>query len=476
MTLLGSYLKVRALQAGRAQPATTVRHVHLAATPMVFVPLRITGEAAAPLAAMVGDDPGRPRLLIVPQPRNRDLRFAFLAELAEIVVPYLRQFTSRIEFPHERCFDAPQILVPNPGGVAFTRLLGRSSRFRRTTGPHAVAPLVPLLGRWLTFLHERSEFADSAMLLAMTEVLTEHWVTGQSGAEDGNLSALLAWIDPPPGLPGNEAALLAEDPLRAPPAGPDTDPDFDHRVLAPLIEAYESTGALGQLRAALTEQLMPTWDTMWRGVDLLRTLPEAASVAGRWERDRTELAKESIRIANGGFPQGRWDNPQAAARRLAALENALQAYEASKAFDDPLIMANYRIEGTAFEGQVIALEADRKIIPPGKTRRVQRPLVTVRTDDPVRLTPGKKVLSPQRPKQSCQLLSVKDGIVVIQINSGMSKGATIPAIGETVCYTELDPAGGPVPRLPALEQTPWTHGGPPQEYEPTDEDAQEIWS
>ncbi|WP_101789194.1 hypothetical protein [Nonomuraea indica] len=476
MTFLGSYLKVQALQTGRAQALTTLRHVHLAEKPMVFIPLRMAGEAAAPVAAMVGDDRADPRLLIVPQPRNRDHRFAFMAELAEILVPYIRQFSSRIDLQEERCLDAPQILVPNQGGVSFTRLLGRSTRFRSTTGPYAVPPLVPLLGRWLTFLHERSEFAGSAILLSMTGVLSEHWVTGQSTAEDGNLAALLAWIDPPAGERGDAAALLAEDPLRSPPAGPDTDPGFDHQVLEPLIKLYESTGVKSQLHAALLEQLTPTWDLMWRGADLLRALPAAARVAARWERDRVALARESIRIAEGAFPPGRWDNPQAAARRLAMMESAQQSYEAGKAFDDPLVMADHRMEGVAFEGRVVDLEVDRKIIPPGKVRRVLRPLVTIRTDDPVRITPGKKLLSPQRPKQSCQLMSIDDGLVVIQINSGMSKGATIPAVGETVCYTELDPSEGRRPRLPSLELTPWTHGGPPTEYVPTDEDAGEIWS
>ena len=74
---------------GIAQPVATVRHVHLADRPLVLVALTLAGEANAPLAAMVGDDPGSARLLVVSQPRNRDERFAFAAELAEIVVGHL---------------------------------------------------------------------------------------------------------------------------------------------------------------------------------------------------------------------------------------------------------------------------------------------------------------------------------------------------------------------------------------------------
>ena len=47
----------RAIAAERetAQPVATVRHVHLAGRPLVFIPLALAGEANAPLAAMVGD-------------------------------------------------------------------------------------------------------------------------------------------------------------------------------------------------------------------------------------------------------------------------------------------------------------------------------------------------------------------------------------------------------------------------------------
>ncbi|MDF5759175.1 hypothetical protein [Spongiactinospora sp. TRM90649] len=480
MSLLRSYLKARALTAGRAQPAATVRHFHLARSPMVFVPVRMAGEAAAPLGAMVGCDPADPHLLVVPQPRDRDLRFAFAAELASIMVPYIEGFAAATEevearTPYDRCLDAPQILLPTPAGIAFTRMLGRSTRFRRTHGPYAVDPAVPVLGRWLTFLCGRAELTGSAMLLPMTAVLGDHWVTGQSDAEDAEPAALLGWIDPPDGMTGAEAAAVAEDRLRTPSAGPDTDPDFDRRVLQPAIAAYDVSASREQVHAALDDLLRPTWDLMWRGVELLRGLPEAASATVRWERDRASLARESARVAEGGLSQGRWDTAVTAARRLAAMEGAQQTYEANRAFDDPLVMAGHRAEGVAFAGEVVAVDADRKIIPPGGKRAVARPLVTVKTDDPLRLAPGRKVLSPSRPKQKAHVVSIEDDIVVVQLNSGIKQGE-IPVLGETVCYADLDPEGGRRPPLPPLEETPWTHGGPPEEYVPTDHDAEEEWS
>ena len=57
----------------------------------------MAGETNAPLAAMVGDDPARPRLLTVRQPRNRSERFAFAAELAAVLLRYLDGFTRSVQ-------------------------------------------------------------------------------------------------------------------------------------------------------------------------------------------------------------------------------------------------------------------------------------------------------------------------------------------------------------------------------------------
>ena len=62
----------------------------------------------------------------------------------------------------------------------------------------------------------------SARQARIRELIEAQAVTSQT-----HLAALLAWIDPPDGLTGAEAAARAEDPVAWPPAGPLTDPTFD---------------------------------------------------------------------------------------------------------------------------------------------------------------------------------------------------------------------------------------------------------
>ncbi|MER8158213.1 hypothetical protein [Streptomyces sp. NPDC094472] len=538
MSLITTLARMEAVREGRAQPLATVRHRHLSERPLAFVPLTTAGEAGAPLGALVGSDREAPRLLIVAQPRDRDLRFAFLAALAEEIQPYLDSYADQVELEErketdpetgkkvpvqvELCADAPQLLVPSAAGVAFVRLLGRSMRFRRTAEQDPETPFpaparVPLLGRWLTHYGERSRVPGSSLLLSLTELLSRHWATGQSNLEDQHLGSLLAWIDPPEGVPGAEAALRAESErdedgqLCCPPAGPATDPAFDNKLLAPAMSRYDaaraemSQGVAGgearlrlaeaELRGLIESQLRPTWDALWRGVDLLRALPEGARVADRWKRDRWSYTGHRDRVRAGEPPQPKRDDAVTAAQKLAARETAQAQLDAHEALDDPLVMAGRRLAGEAFAGEVIDVEmawSDAKVPRP-------RPLVTVRTEDRPHLAERVKLhrVMADGKAQSGEFAGFaetdeaggtdeSDGLdgagasgaaedparaLVVRLTGGMGRGkqpepGSVPEKGDRVCWTlfEHAPRGGP--ELPDAESTPWTHGGPPDAAAP----------
>ncbi|MEC4015211.1 hypothetical protein QMK28_02475 [Streptomyces sp. H27-D2] len=551
MSLMTTLARMEAVAAGRAQPTATVRHRHLSDRPLAFVPLTTAGEAGAPLGALVGTERKSPRLLVVAQPRDRDLRFAFLAELAEAMLPYLDSYGDDVELEErketdpetgkkipvevELCADAPQLLVPSAAGVEFVRLLGRSMRFRRTAEqdpdtPYPAPPHVPLLGRWLTHFGERSRVPGSSLLLSATELLGRHWATGQSNLEDQHLGALLAWIDPPQGVSAAEAALRAElardrdGQLLHPPAGPATDPAFDNKLLAPAMARYDAARATraaagadtgadsgtasraaagtasavtlrdaeAELRELVASQLLPTWDALWQGVDLLRALPPGAHTDDRWKRDRWSYTGHRDRVRAGEPPQPKRDDAVTAAQKLASRETAQAQLDAQEALDDPLVMAARRLAGEAFAGEVVEVEmaySEAKAPRP-------RPLVTVLTDDRPLLAERTKVyrVTADGKTQTAEFvarlasaeLSGLSGLsdsaapaepsgpsgpegpdaLVLRLTGGMGRGkvpepGSVPEKGDRVCWTVFEhaPRGGP--QLPDPEQTPWTHGGPP---------------
>lgn len=485
MSILTALARAEAAECGAAQPITTVRHLHLAHRPLVLIPLTLAGEANAPLAALVGTAPDDARLLIVPQPRNRDQRTAFAAALAEVVLSYVEEHRGQTEAVpvdrgrdvRHRYVDAPQILVPNPGGIEFVRLLGRATRFQRTDGDHPVPATVPLLGRWLTFFAERAEHPGSCLLVALTQALTEHWATGQSSLEDAHLGALLAWFPSPSGIAGVHGAVAAaEAETHGPPAGPATDPEFDNKVLAPAMEAYQRAGddtrarqrAYAELEAALRGQLTPTWELMWRGIGLLRELPAGARVATRWAEDRDAFTGFAAYVDAGGRPQRQHDDAVTAAERLHRLERAAAAYAVQRAYDDPLVMAEHRLTGEAIVGQIVLADPTR--VDDSGRRPVLRPRIMVRTTDPVFFPAGTVLHSPSRAGQKARvvLVTTKDGVsdVVLELSGGMGRSLTpspgsVPEQGEVLCYTTLTDGFIPTAVFPTPEQTPWTHGGPP---------------
>jgi hypothetical protein len=512
VTLLTSLARVEAAAAGRARRIRTVRHVHLSDRPLVVIPLQLAGEACAPLAVMVGDDPDKPRLLTVYEPRDRGRRFEFTADLAEVILGHLdgcipaggdggREPPMREASPgpgdadpdgagprHLDPFpDAPQLIVPNPNAARFLRLLGRSARFRRTDGEYPVRPTVPLLGRWLTHYAERAEVPGSALMLPMTTALAEHWATGQSDLEDANLAALLGWIDPPPGQTGQQAARAAEDPLRSPPAGPVTDPTFDNEVLQGRMQAIRDAALSGDaaameraqaaMDAVIRDQLAPTWSLMWRGYALLAALPEAQHVAEHWSWDRGSFTDQVQWQRAGGAPQARRDNAVSAARRLASLERTAQRVAIHRAYDDPLVMAEFRLAGDAFAGTVIEADPTRQDTT-GKKAKL-RPWITVETADEVLAEPDTVLRSPARASQAATVIAVTAAAgrtrVLLELEKGMGRSLTpvpgsVPAVGEEVTYTTLKDEFQPSPDFPSREQTPWTHGGPPPEYVPADDE------
>ncbi|MEU4051405.1 hypothetical protein AB0F09_19670 [Streptomyces olivaceus] len=537
MSLITTLARLEAVRSGHAQPAATVRHRHLSDRPLVFVPLITAGEAGAPLGALVGTDRDAPHLLTVPQPRDRDLRFAFLAELAGIVLPHVEAYADSVEAAErtetdpesgkrvkvevDLCADAAQLVVPSRAGIDFVRLLGRSMRFRRTAEqdpetPHPAPPRVPLLGRWLTHYGERARVPGSSLLLAMTDLLGRHWASGQSTLEDQHLGALLAWIAPdgghgdgghgddgpgggaPTGAQAARRAELARDAagqLLCPPAGPATDPAFDNKLLAPAIERYDRartalaaaedgleaddrlgalTAAEREIRALVESRTRPTWDAVWRGLDLLRELPAGAHVDERWTRDRWSFTSHRDRILAGEPPQPRRDDAVTAANKLATREREQARLEAQEALDDPLVMAGRRLSGEAFAGEVV----DVVMAYSESKRPSPRPLVTVRTDDRPHLAERAKVYrtlngKPQTAEYVGPALSSPDGdpddgTVLLRITDKMGRGkepepGSVPEKGDLLCFTlfEHEQRGGA--KLPDPEQTPWTHGGPPGE-------------
>ena len=272
---------------------------------------------------------------------------------------------------------------------------------------------MPVLGKWLTFLADSADHPGAALLADLTSLLAEHWATGQSPLEDASLAAQLAWIDPPPGMTGLQAALATEDPLRCPPAGPATDPGFDQAILEPLVRNYDRAAQAGNQAGV---------DRAAAEISGRPPRPAGTDMGCGLARDRAaaRAARDRLRQAAAGPPTRTPSRGSAAISPTAACRSPAAtmpppprpASTGSSAHRPPTTPnAPWRTRsswpscapaGEAFAGEVVSAEPSRTIIT-AAGRPVLRPRFTVRTGDPVRLEPGRVLICPARPRQRVQI-------------------------------------------------------------------------
>lgn len=473
MDPLETYQRLQAMHTGRAVSSATRCHVHLSARPLVVAAYHLAGELGGPLAMMWGtsSDPESAHFTVVPEPRNRALRFASLDRFGRDLDSYLGAFTARIPEPRrgqpdaETAVDAPQIIVPNAATAEWLLgVVGRFTRYLPVDGDAPAPPAVRRGGQHLTWFGQQRRLPGSSVALAATDLLAAHYVTGQLEGETQNLAALLGWIDPDVGSDGPTSAARAEQ--ESPPAGPVTDPAWDADVLQRLIQQWHDADrsrddaararAEAEIEAAARAQLEPGWTDTWRAVAILRRLPEADHVQNRWERDRRWWAAHAARMATGDAAFRKVPDPVSAARTLNLAESLSAELEAQMALDDPAVMARAVARGDALAGTVAAVDPSRREIVNG--RRAIRPSIIVTPDIQFGGPAGTRLHLATAPGVTAEVVTTNHPGVELRVVAGANTRNTaprLPAVGDHVVF---GPYGTP-DRYPTSlpDAVPWTH-------------------
>src|SRR5262249_52215246 len=129
--------------------------------------------------------------IVIPEPRNRDLRFEALEWFGDALHGYLRSFEATAPEPgrpgselEEVCVAAPQLVLANPATADWLYdIVGRFTRGLPAAGPDPVPVSVSRAGKHLSFFGTMRRQAGSCLTLIATEALTLHYRTGQLNAE-----------------------------------------------------------------------------------------------------------------------------------------------------------------------------------------------------------------------------------------------------------------------------------------------------
>ncbi|MEU8158841.1 hypothetical protein [Micromonospora parva] len=477
MSTLAALRRAEAFDTARAVPKASRRHVELDDAPLVITLNVLAGEPFAPLGITWGTDPREPAgHTVIPEPRNRDLRYAGLAEFGQALNEYLKPHlaytieTSSRGVQYPECATCPQIVVPDAASAkALVLMAGRGVRYAQGAPPAAA-----WAAAHLTMIGQHRDFAGQSLLLAATNLLSLHWETGQADLENQNLAALLAWIDPDAAHTSRADRLDAIAIAEKHTWGPLRSPDFD-RGLIDLIRSYHrsrSDRARDLAVQRITDEVLPELVAAYRGTHralrLLRTRPPAPSAFARRVEDRKAWASHARRSDAAEPPRfTARDTAQSAQRAVAYLEGPADLVPAQMAYDDPLIMAEHVDVGQAFTGDVVAVDENNREVRPGGRNRVRVPIITVRTASRPPHPTGTTVWWADNPAIKCSIRSVRTAysglgddlddspyLINLTVLSGMAKNP-LPAAGDRHTFATLSPgSGAPAPRA---DEAPWTH-------------------
>lgn len=469
MSLIDLLMAAEASRAHAAVRRTAYRHQHLSDRPLVVVAYNLSGEAAAPLGIMYGTDPdpSSATLAVAAEPRNRDSRFgainAFAADFVDFVRPFLELKTvpTKSNGFRQVASNAPQIVVPNRATRSYLGArLGRSLRYLGLGDTHEVPEATQWTGSHLSWFAEHSQLPGQSTILAMTESLAQHFVTGQSALEDENLATLLAWID------GVDGDLLPElEQLEEMAYGPVPNPQWEAK-LEPFVKAYTDglranddaamLRAHAKVESEVRDALSVAYSATHRAIDVLRTIEPAAGVTSRWETDVYEWGIHARRCAQSIPRFARRHDAIRAAKTLQRWTSTADELETQMAFDDPLIMARLDATGRCVTGRVTAVDLENREIKPGGKNRSRVPLIQVSLTAPTRLLAGEAVRWATEKKVKALLRTVDATTATFAVMAQVKALEDIGVdVGDEMMFVGLDPWEGQDPWAP--DDVPWTH-------------------
>lgn len=259
-----------------------------------------------------------------------------------------------------------------------------------------------------------------------------------------------------------------------------TDPEFDRRVLQPLVAAYdearrsnasppELTRRAADIERALSDIVLRIYAAVQQALSVLGapTWQPAVMVAELAKQEAQEFHSFMHSRDQGHFLPYR-DSPKAAAFKITARESAVENTEAEFIYGDQVTLTKAVVKGTVLRGIVCNLRAVRM------ARRTEYRFDIETSQRSLHLRQHDDLYWLANPKLHCTVLGVhRDGATTC-VRLVVTAGMRVPS-----CPIEGAPVDfGPKPanwfwlrkqrqKMAArLTNQPWTHGGQPPAVQP----------
>jgi hypothetical protein len=461
MSTFQTLAQLEAFRTGMAEPLREQCHVHVANEPLVLAYTQMAGEPFSIWGAMIGRRSDRPKFLWVPDPRNRDDQNGLFTELARYLNQHVQAGWKKKE--------PVQLWVTNTAAANDLARVGRAMRQKKDH------PDVQYAGVLLDLYAQSATAPGSGLCVAATQALSEHRATGQSGFENENLAAQLAWWDPI-----HFKRVLSTTGLNVMPAttfervrvgeqlamGNLNTPGTDQR-LAPIVaklgvarRAKEKTSEFERsIETQLRAELHPRWEALWAAHEQLHGLSQAVKSEVRWDSDRRFFGFHLDFLDAGNVHRRFVDSPIRAAKMLSSWETNQTAMLCDVIQDDDLAFLEATVENQAIIGVVERIDET--------IGRSPHPVVVLECEIN-ELAPGTSVWWRTNPKVEGKITDVRRNVndstqtVHIEIVAGMKKNA-MPEVGDITGFVAVD---RPFFLKPVAPKTlPWTHSSGDEEIE-----------
>jgi hypothetical protein len=446
MIALDVYRQLKAFNAGKPIPNGESKRFHLVSDKdlMIVAFVRMGGESR-PWGIAYGTPNKPPKLLSVPEARNRDLVAEMVVEFATALLKHLRHpsFSSTAVEQKSDLEPLRQVWLPNDSHLDMLHHLAFA--YARTRFGGETQPTLNAFGRACGWLFRESQRPGQMATMVTTNVLTEAFTFPCERIRQSHLGYLLAWLR----SKGNYRKRIATaGEAENVPMSTSLAPDDERIHLAPLVEKWGPafrSGSVGECKklskdiaATISPALEHRWNLVSDAIGLLRedkrhtnagvTNLVSETVAEQWYQFiRMELQQDDDQDGPAFFTSIETDHhPAAAASRFMVYQASAELVNGLLIHDDEELFAEAVSRGDAFRGKIIEVRDEG-------TNRSTRPVWTIldKANRQLRLREGSGVEAVGFKKRQAEIVSVSDHQdgVLIELEITASKTNRSPGPG-----------------------------------------------
>lgn len=415
---------VRRLQswhAGRPLVAYETRHFAIVNDEdlLIVAFVRMGGESA-PWGVTWGHPGEKPKVLAVPEARNREAVAAMMAKFAPVLLEHYwspATYDWRGATQRDRNLSLRQVWMPNESHIDMLHFLAYSYTFTKFGDAKRYTTLNALgrLAGWLFREHDRP---GQMTVVAATDALRSTYVFPAEDVRQSHLGYLLAWLET---SGKREKRLSAAQEAEEHSISTSLEPTIERDELEPLVERWNDQRLGSRMREKGKEdieeivgkQLRERFALVERGIQHLRKrgprenrgvakLADASLEEHWFQYLRMELRKNDANDGVAFTPSPETDrSPAAAASRYFVQQASEEFWTAALIHDDEGLQREAVMSGDGIQGKCIGVRDD------GGGRAI-RAVWTFKVQEvaSLRIREGSTLCPVGSPKRSLRVLSV----------------------------------------------------------------------